>query len=698
METENKRLSKLSLLLPLGIFAGAIFIDINILSGVLDEASSENLREWFIIVAFALSFPLVYKQKWASDRNVLRGLRFVFFLVLFTYIAFLISKANFVRIHGELNDMVSIYSDYRSYLFVMSWAFFLTIFVLLSLGMLRNLIFIKRKKSTARNFNLLMVALFIFSLMNAGFFRRHTAGAVQGNSFTLNYVFSFIVINLMVINSFRVSWINYLNKKQKLACFWGGIIFLPLQVHLNIILYGFNMAEIFSPALGQFVVYSVLFLTVYIAFAFIALLAHLPTAKLYDKKMHQISSLHNLSRAVSSEFEIDKLVRSIVRLANEVTESDFSWLELADKDSGKLELVSARNLTESEKKSWQPSTESQLDKWFVEHAEPFLSNQVVKSPSVKNLKKWKKELESVAAVALRTGGHTIGFLYVGKRVTYGFEQDDVDMLRAFSEQAVVAIENARLVKESIIKERLEEELKIAHETQRQLLPKSMPVVPGFGIDAICNSANEVGGDYYDFFQLNKDKTGVVVGDVSGKGASAAFYMAEIKGIMQALARSNRTPKQTLISANRIFYENIDRKNFVTLIYGIIDAKKKRFTFCRAGHCPILLASGNSDGVRLLEPKGIGLGLDPGDLFDETLEECSIVLEKNQVLLLYTDGATDALNDDGELYGEQRLEESFWRSNQLDLSAIKEQLVKDLFEFLGEKNIFDDMTCVIIKAV
>src|SRR3990172_2074510 len=303
MIKETKRLSKLSLLLPLGIFAGAIFIDINILSGVLEESKSQNLREWFIVVAFALSLPLVYKQKWASDRNVLRGLRFVFFLVLFTYIALLTSKANFVRIHGELNEMASIYDDYRSYIFVMSWAFFLTVFVLLSLGTLRNMIFIKRKKSTSRNFNLLMVALFIFSLMNAGFFRRHTVGAMAGSSVTLNYIFSFIVINLMVINSFRVSWINYLNKKQKLACFWGGIIFLPLQVHLNVILYGFNMTEIFSPALGQFVNYSILFLTVYIAFAFIALLAHLPTAKLYDKKMHQIGSLHNLSRAGSSEFE-----------------------------------------------------------------------------------------------------------------------------------------------------------------------------------------------------------------------------------------------------------------------------------------------------------------------------------------------------------------------------------------------------------
>ena len=124
MIKETKRLSKLSLLLPLGIFAGAIFIDINILSGVLEESKSQNLREWFIVVAFALSLPLVYKQKWASDRNVLRGLRFVFFLVLFTYIALLTSKANFVRIHGELNEMASIYDDYRSYILSCRGPFF----------------------------------------------------------------------------------------------------------------------------------------------------------------------------------------------------------------------------------------------------------------------------------------------------------------------------------------------------------------------------------------------------------------------------------------------------------------------------------------------------------------------------------------------------------------------------------------------
>lgn len=691
-----KRISKLSLLLPLALFSGAVVIDLNIMSGAVVQDQVRSMRELFVILAFALSVPLIYSQKWASDRNVLRGLRSLFFLILFTYLALSVSLTRLQTLRAQVDDGGSIYTTIPDYWFILSWSFFSAVFVLLSLGTLRNLIFIKQKKPTARNFNLLMFFLFLYSILPQLKNYYHIEPFVSGGKY-LDTIILFILINFMVINTFRVSWINYLNKRQKVAGFWGVLFLIPIQIHLNIRFHELNPAELFSPSLGAFVNYSIVFVTIYVIFTFLALIAHLPTAKLYDRKMSQISSMLRLSRTISSEFELNKLVLTIVRLTAEVTEADFGWLELVDPKTREIKLVSSIHLSKKEKESRKPDFAEPHIEWVGKHQEPYLCNQVDKSHVLQSLRKWKRDLNSVIIVPLITSGRIIGLLYSGSRMEFVFEQDDIDMLKAFCEQAVVAIENARLIEASIVKERLEQELKIAHDAQMKLLPKSMPEVADFELDAICKTANEVGGDYYDFFHLSHNKLGVVVGDVSGKGPSAAFYMAELKGIMGALAQKHHSPKRLLISANDILYQNIDRKTFVSLIYGIIDTEKKRFTFCRAGHCPILLTREGQDTFEMLEPRGLGLGLDKGTIFERSLEEQSISLKPGTLLLLYTDGATEARNKLGDEFGEDRLAQSFVKHNQQSLNNLMAKIVGDIDAFVGGEKAHDDMTCVLIKA-
>ncbi len=694
-----KNFSKLSLLLPLGLFAGAIFLDINILAGALSQSYVGFLRELFILSALVLSLPLVYGQKWASDRNVLRGLQSLFLLVLFTSLALNLSGFRFATLNDVLVAGRSVSGDAAGYIYAISWAFFSSIFVFILLGTLRNLILIKRKKSTARNFNWLMFFLVAYALF--GFEGSPVVPGElsrQGVAQALSYVVLFILVNLMVINSLRVSWINYLNKKQKLACFWGGLILLPIQIQIMFKFIRENPVSQFSPVLGQFNEFSIIFFTVYVAVGLLALLAHLPTAKLYDLRTKQISSMHHLSRAVSSEFSLDKLVVTIVRLTAEVTEADFSWLELAGAQSAKLNMVSSLHLSESEVSRRRPSFDDPLSEWLISQKKPFLSNQAAKSQQTRSLHKWKRDLNSVIAVPLVTSEKVIGFLYAGKRIEYGFELDDADMLRAFADQAVIAIENARLIEESIVKERLEQELKIAHDAQMKLLPKKMPQIEGIELDAVCRTANEVGGDYFDFFPLGNGKLGVVVADVSGKGPSAAFHMAEIKGVMQALARHHQSPKQLLVSANETLYENIDRKTFISMIYGIIDSRNRRFTFCRAGHCPVLLAANGSDAPEILEPAGLGLGLDRGPIFEQSLNEMEVRLDSGSTMLLYTDGATEARNSLGDEFGEGRLAEAFMAVKRQTPPQIKDHLIGCINAFVNQEKAHDDLTFVICKII
>ncbi len=697
MKERLKNLTALSLLLPIILFLAAVLLDMNILFGVLDNATVIYTRESFIVVALILSLPIVYRQRWASDRNVMRGLRSLFMLVLVTFMALLITNLDVFDLRSKIEKAGSIYESGSAYLFILAWSVLAIIFVLVIMGTLRNLIFIKQRRYTARNFHLLMFFLLFYSVLN--FRNFENLGARFSFSFSddvIGNIILFVLINLMVINSFRISWLNYLNKKQKLACFWSGAILVAVQWVLTIKFHDINPAALFSPVLGKFVDMGMMLLAIYLSVAFISLIFLLPTARLYDQKIRQITSLHNLSRAVSIEFDFKKLVHIIVRLASEVSEADCSWLELFDSRTQKLRTVSCLNVRSDGADHRDPEAEDGLTKTALMQREPMLINHLAKSPFAVDMMAWRPDIQSLIVIPLTTPDKVIGILFVCKKLEYGFEQDDVNTLRAFGEQAIVAIENVRLIEASLEKERLEQELRIAHEAQMKLLPRLYPRSDDYEIYAHCITANEVGGDYYDFFPLAEERIGVVVGDVSGKGASAAFYMAELKGIMEALARKEASPKHVLTLANETLYNNIERDNFVSLIYGILDPIQRSYTFCRAGHTPVMLARQGCSEVEVLEPNGIGLALDSGMLFQDTLEERTIWLSSGDVLLMYTDGAIEPRNEAGEEFGEQRLSEAFARSTDLLARDLVDNLIYEIRSFVGTAPAFDDLTLVVIR--
>ncbi len=692
-----KYVSQLSLLLPLAFFISAAIQYIGISSGT-PTVRAIYLRDAFIFISLVLSLPLIYKQKWASDRNVLRGLRHLFFLILITSGILFLSGKRLGGLQERFFDKEVFISNLGDNVFIISWAFFSIVFILIALGTLRNLIYIKRKRATAANFTWLMVVLLLYSVTSLPQLYPDSRLPDTPLFKYVNYGVLFILINFAVINSFRVGWINYLNKKQKIGCFWGGVILVPVQIVFLVRFTQINPIMSFSPLLERFVEMGMVFLTIYLCFSFLALLAHLPTAKLYDRKMQQIQSLHNLSRALSSEFDWARLVRTIVKLAGEVTEAEFVWLELYDPATNKLMLISSKQLTPNERQSWTPESPRKLIETMRTAKETVICNQVGKNELVRYLQSWKQDLGSVIAVPLITSDRVLGYLYTGKKDEFGFEQDDAEMLRAFTDQAAIAVQNARLVEESLVKERLEQELRIAHEAQMKLLPKTMPKLPGIELEAVCITANEVGGDYYDFFEIGGDRIGVVIGDVSGKGPSAAFYMAEVKGIMEALAQETRSPEEMLIAANRTLYKNLDRKTFISLIYGILDPHNRKFTFCRAGHCPVYFIGSDQDKVSRLEPKGIGLGLDSGAIFDKSLQQMQIDLKPGDTFFLYTDGVTEARNPQGQEFGEENLEVALEAVKAQSSNEIKKQIIHEIYTFFDGKNAYDDLTFVIIKAL
>jgi serine phosphatase RsbU (regulator of sigma subunit) len=251
------------------------------------------------------------------------------------------------------------------------------------------------------------------------------------------------------------------------------------------------------------------------------------------------------------------------------------------------------------------------------------------------------------------------------------------------------------------KRRLAEELRIAREIQMSLLPQGPFNADGLSVAAMCAPAREVGGDYYDFLPLADGRLGLLIADVSGKGTSAALYMAEMKGLMMALSGIHASPRELLIEANRIISHHLDSRSFITMTYALVDPRARTLTCARAGHCPFIRIPAAPAGERraqILAPDGmvLGLNLDAGQRFTQCLEEVSIPLETGDVFFFYTDGISEAMDGGGDCFGDPRLAAFLEAHADLPPEALRDRLVADIAAFAGDQPQHDDITMIILK--
>jgi sigma-B regulation protein RsbU (phosphoserine phosphatase) len=248
------------------------------------------------------------------------------------------------------------------------------------------------------------------------------------------------------------------------------------------------------------------------------------------------------------------------------------------------------------------------------------------------------------------------------------------------------------------KQRLDDELRIAREIQKSLLPVQTPRLDGLSVADLCEPAREVGGDYYDFFQLGPRQIGVLIADVSGKGTSAALYMAELKGLMLALSHTERSPRRLLIDVNHMLAEHLDNRSFITMTYAVLDLEARTLTCARAGHTPLIVVSNGQSKV--VTPDGMVLGLrlpGAGERFEQILREHTQLISPGDVIVLYTDGITEAMDRDGELFGDTALAELVARNHELDAAGLRERVVREVKAFVGDAEPHDDMTMVVMKV-
>lgn len=299
-----------------------------------------------------------------------------------------------------------------------------------------------------------------------------------------------------------------------------------------------------------------------------------------------------------------------------------------------------------------------------------------------------------------SGRLTRGVLLVARGTAEPFDPDDLAALDTFAGQAALSLSHADLFADALERERLARELTLAREVQQRLLPQSLPRIDGVEIAAAERPAREVGGDYYDAVRLGDDCVGVIVADVSGKGAPAAFYMAEMKGVFQAASRLTRSPGELLAGANDALAPSLARGVFVSAAYAVLDADAGTLALARAGHTPAVLVRDRdrADGGRwLLRGGGLAIGLDRGGtLFRQSLCEQTLQLAPGDTLLLYTDGLVEARDGGGTEYGYDRLAafvEAHAHEGALDL---RDRLLAEHRAWSGSDEPDDDTTFVVIR--
>ena len=315
------------------------------------------------------------------------------------------------------------------------------------------------------------------------------------------------------------------------------------------------------------------------------------------------------------------------------------------------------------------------------------------------LKEAFRSNEFYLIVPVRSRERLLGALVLGEKLSEAtYRREDYEFLAAAAVQSAMAMENAFLYEELAEKERMKHELAIARRIQLASLPQKTPVVTGLEIAGVSHPALEVGGDFFDYLNGSTDHVTVVVGDVSGKGTSAALYMSKVQGILRSLHGFGLSPADLFIRANRLLCGDMEKSSFVTAVGAAFDPLERSFVLARAGHLPLYHFVAAEGRVVAITPRGLGLGLNNAGVFSAEIEERVVKYGPGDVLLFITDGVTEAHNNSGELFGEDRLTDLLSARAGESAPAIRDAVIRELAAFADGALQHDDETIVVIKGL
>ncbi|MTI20216.1 serine/threonine protein phosphatase, partial [Fulvivirga sp. RKSG066] len=458
-----------------------------------------------------------------------------------------------------------------------------------------------------------------------------------------------ILILLGVLLSANMKWVAYLNFKQK----WKSILLIALAMfylgYFSFTLFtlsieiGDKTTQYLDFVDNVFIIALMAFIFIYALFSLLVILFNLPTSSVFEQKLEEVVNFQRLSQSIQTEQNEERVYDILLESSVSTVFADAAWIEI--KNENNSSEFYTHGISEGEVIAIKKHIEANNIKGVLDQS----------SDKTKNLNKHLSTLKglrfrSIMAFPIYVKSKQLGTIALLKEVSDGFNKEMTKIIDTFANQAGISIENFRLLSEVLENERYKEELKIAKRVQSSLLPDNLDKSDDFDIVAFSEAADEVGGDYYDTYRINENKLALIISDVSGKGTSAAFHMSQMKGVFHSLSQLDQSPKDFLVNANKALSLCLDRTSFITTSFFVIDSAKKSIEFARAGHCPTLYYNAKDKKADFFKNKGLGLGILRADGFENYIQTNAISYAQDDIIVLYTDGITEAKNYKSEEYG------------------------------------------------
>jgi len=407
--------------------------------------------------------------------------------------------------------------------------------------------------------------------------------------------------------------------------------------------------------------------------------------------VEELAILNDIATAITSTQSLEKIVALIVQRCIKHLKVEQGVVMLLDEQDTEKPFQTMIRKQDSSPNILPYRFDSQITGWMLKNKLPLLINNLKNDERFKFTDETELPVKTLLSVPMSLKGRMIGLLTLfNKKSESGFSSDDQRLLSIIAAQSAHVIEHARLLQKEQELFKLEEEYRMAKEIQMNILPKRIPVIEGYDIFAINISAKEVGGDYYDFIKLSGDRIAFCLGDITGKGLAAAMLMANLQATLRGQALTQNNVSDNIKNSNVLLFNSTAENKFATLFYGELDYVNHTITFCNAGHdAPLSLFKNN---ITRLTEGGLLMGC-----FDfAEFEQKDKQIEPGELLLIFSDGVTEAMNSNHEEFGEEKLIAIVKSNQDLKVKELIENIVAEVKVHSSKVEQSDDITLLAIK--
>lgn len=410
------------------------------------------------------------------------------------------------------------------------------------------------------------------------------------------------------------------------------------------------------------------------------------------KGIEELSVLNDIAIAIGSTLSLEKIIELIVRKCIKHFDVEQGAVLLLDNTDPETPFHTVIRRADHSDNVLPFRLNTQITGWMIKNKNPLIVNNLFDDDRFTVESEEDCPICSILSVPLLLKGSMTGLICLfNKKDPYGFNEDDKLLLTIIGTESAQILENARLFGEEQEYIKIREELRLATDIQLDLLPSSMPEIPGYDISAINIPALKVSGDYFDFITIDESEIAFCLGDVSGKGMPAALLMANLQATLRGQVQFSNSPKDCIRCSNALLYRSTGLEKFATLFYGKINTERNELTLCNAGHDAPLFLTVEDEIVRP-ETGGLVLGFLPVCEYDEE----TMPIRKGEILLIYTDGITEAMNENEEEFGVSRLIQVLRQNKNSSSNGIIDEIINSVQRFTGDVPQMDDMTLLIVK--